>query len=88
MVDALDGKTGQNEFMAGLIQKTDPNWQPISAEAVGNEELSSIKGLAWRQNGEIKMSPDRNFIPDLNELPLPMHHLLPNGCLRGCIKQV
>lgn len=77
LVDALEGKTGQNDFMTGLIQKTDPTWQPAPAEAVASGDLSSIKGVAWRQNGEIKMSPDRNFIPDLNELPLPRHDLLP-----------
>jgi len=77
LLDALDDKTGQNERMTELIQNTDPNWEPVTAEAVTKGNLSSIKGLAWRQNGEIKVSPDRNFIPDLNDLPLPMHHLLP-----------
>jgi anaerobic magnesium-protoporphyrin IX monomethyl ester cyclase len=77
LVDALEGKTGQNEQMEALIQKTDPNHVPISAEMVAHGDLSSIKGLAWRSAGEIKLNPDRLFIPDLNELPLPMHHLLP-----------
>jgi anaerobic magnesium-protoporphyrin IX monomethyl ester cyclase len=77
LVDALEGKTGQNEQMEALIQKTDPNRVPISAEMVARGDLNSIKGLAWRSAGEIKLNPDRLFIPDLNELPLPMHHLLP-----------
>jgi len=77
LIDALEGNTGQNEYMESLIQKTDPVRQPISAEMVARGDLSSIKGLAWRCAGEIKLNIDRPFLPDLNELPLPMHHLLP-----------
>jgi radical SAM superfamily enzyme YgiQ (UPF0313 family) len=40
-------------------------------------DLSFIKGLAWRLAGEIKLNSDRPFIPNLDDLPLPMHHLLP-----------
>ncbi len=39
--------------------------------------LSSIQGLAWRENGEIVINPDRPFIPSLDDLPMPRHDLLP-----------
>jgi anaerobic magnesium-protoporphyrin IX monomethyl ester cyclase len=77
LVDALDGKTGRNEVMADLMRKADPTWAPAPAEAVAAGDLSSIKGLAWRDHSEIKLNWDRPFIPNLDELPLPMHHLLP-----------
>lgn len=77
LIDALDGKTGQNESMEVLMQKTDPTRVPISAEIAGRGDFSSIKGLAWRCADQIKLNPDRPFIPDLDDLPLPMHHLLP-----------
>lgn len=77
LVDALDGRTGQNEKMADLMLKTDPTWTPAPAEAVAGGDLSSIKGLAWRDHSEIKLNWDRPFIPDLDDLPLPMNHLLP-----------
>jgi len=77
LLDALEDKTGQNEEMETLMQKTDPTRVPISADMVGKGDLSSIKGLTWRSAGEIKLNLDRPFIPDLNQLPLPMHHLLP-----------
>jgi radical SAM superfamily enzyme YgiQ (UPF0313 family) len=77
LIDALDGKTGQNQTWESLMQKTDPSRTPISAEMVARGDLSSIKGLAWRCAGQVQLSPDRPFIPDLNELPLPMHELLP-----------
>ncbi len=77
LLDVLEGKTGQNESMETLLQKTDPSRAPVLAEAVAEGDLSAIKGLGWRSAGEIKVNLDRPFIPDLNELPLPMHHLLP-----------
>ncbi|RMF00089.1 MAG: radical SAM protein, partial [Chloroflexi bacterium] len=77
LIDALEGKIGQNDHMTTLMQKADPVYRPISAEAAAAGDFSSIRGLAWRSGGQIKINPDRNFIPDLNELPLPMHHLLP-----------
>jgi anaerobic magnesium-protoporphyrin IX monomethyl ester cyclase len=39
--------------------------------------LADVKGLVWRNAGEIVINPDRPFIPDLDALPLPHHHLLP-----------
>lgn len=77
LVDALEGKTGQNEMMESLMQKTDPTRRPLSAGQVAQGDLGAIKGLAWRLDGKIRVNPDRPFIPDLNDLPLPMHHLLP-----------
>lgn len=77
LIDALEGKSGQNEEMANLMQKTDPTWAPLLEDKVAQGDLSSIKGLAWRSGGQLKLNPDRPFIPDLNDLPLPMHHLLP-----------
>jgi radical SAM superfamily enzyme YgiQ (UPF0313 family) len=40
-------------------------------------QLSAIRGLAWRRNGEIVINPDRPFIKNLDNLPLPRHDLLP-----------
>jgi radical SAM superfamily enzyme YgiQ (UPF0313 family) len=77
LVDVLEGKTGQNERMETLIQKSDPGRESISGALIAPADLSSVKGLAWRCAGEVKANPDRPFIPDLNELPLPLHHLLP-----------
>jgi len=39
--------------------------------------LTPIRGLAWRDQGEIVLNPDRPFIPSLDDLPIPLHHLLP-----------
>jgi radical SAM superfamily enzyme YgiQ (UPF0313 family) len=41
------------------------------------EQLASIKGLGWRQAGEIIVNWDRPFFKSLDDLPMPLHHLLP-----------
>ena len=39
--------------------------------------LAGILGLAWRHQGEIILNRDRPFFPSLDDLPMPLHHLLP-----------
>ena len=36
-----------------------------------------MKGLVWRQRGEVVVNPDRPFIADLDDLPMPRYDLLP-----------
>lgn len=40
-------------------------------------DLEQIKGLAFRQDGQIVMTPPRERIQDLDSLPHPARHLLP-----------
>ncbi len=49
------------------------NVRPMPSSA----QMSSIKGLAWRKQGEIVMNWDRPFFKSLDDLPIPHHHLLP-----------
>jgi radical SAM superfamily enzyme YgiQ (UPF0313 family) len=39
--------------------------------------MSAIKGLVWRDGSEIVVNLTRPFIADLDDLPHPMHELLP-----------
>lgn len=39
--------------------------------------LAHIRGLAWRDGDEIRINPDRPFIPNLDDLPMPLHERLP-----------
>lgn len=45
----------------------------------GDQELDmhAIQGVAWRKGDEIITNPARPFISDLDDLPIPLHHLLP-----------
>ena len=35
------------------------------------------KGLAWRKGDEIVLNFPRPFVADLDDMPIPMHELLP-----------
>jgi radical SAM superfamily enzyme YgiQ (UPF0313 family) len=39
--------------------------------------LASVRGLAWRRGDGIVLNPDRPFVRNLDDLPLPRHDLLP-----------
>ncbi len=87
LVDRLEGKTPSNPKVAKMLRETSrPQSRRVGLEtvtdtfAVATEEspYDSILGLAWRNSaGEIVINPDRPFIPDLDDLPIPMHELLP-----------
>jgi anaerobic magnesium-protoporphyrin IX monomethyl ester cyclase len=40
-------------------------------------QLAAIKGLGWRRQNEILVNWDRPFFKSLDDLPHPLHHLLP-----------
>ncbi|MCS6843824.1 MAG: radical SAM protein [Caldilineales bacterium] len=46
-------------------------------ERAAQSPLAHIPGLAWRLGDEIIINRDRPFFPDLDDLPIPLHHLLP-----------
>jgi len=79
VIDTFEGR--QHDLPAwveNLLRKTDNTWMPAPVVADGKPaNLSTVRGLVWRRHGEIVMNPDRPFIPDLNDLPVPLYHLLP-----------
>ncbi|MBN8619010.1 MAG: radical SAM protein [Anaerolineae bacterium] len=80
VVDTITGRTEFNDDTLKLYKSCDPEWEPKQAERLPNSDyydLSHVKGLVWRRGMEIVRNVDRNFIPNLDDLPLPMHHLLP-----------
>ena len=83
LLDVFEGKTPSDPRVAKMLAETrlqvegsrlqveEDNLQPSTFN------LQSIAGLAWRDDGEIVINPDRPFIPNLDDLPMPLHHLLP-----------
>jgi radical SAM superfamily enzyme YgiQ (UPF0313 family) len=43
----------------------------------GGAPLNLIDGLAYRDNGIVKINPKKSFITDLDSLPFPARHLFP-----------
>jgi anaerobic magnesium-protoporphyrin IX monomethyl ester cyclase len=77
LLDHLEGRTGQRpDDIQRLFEKHDPAYSPALDEE-GQPALEGIKGLVWRRGEEIVVNPARPFLPDLDDLPVPMHELLP-----------
>jgi anaerobic magnesium-protoporphyrin IX monomethyl ester cyclase len=51
--------------------------EEVETRGEGAVDLGHLQGLAWRRDEQIVVNADRPFIPNLDGLPLPMHHLLP-----------
>ena len=69
-----------------LFQEADPEWFQVPGSRLQVAEgdpkpetrnLERIKGLAWRNGNDIVINPDRPFIKNLDDLPLPLHDMLP-----------
>jgi anaerobic magnesium-protoporphyrin IX monomethyl ester cyclase len=71
-------EAGFAERLYKLFTEADPEW--VSAWSNLEPEtcdLKPIKGLVWRDGDEVVVNPDRPFIRNLDDLPLPRHELLP-----------
>jgi anaerobic magnesium-protoporphyrin IX monomethyl ester cyclase len=77
LLDHLEGKIDQRPAdIQKLFADHDPLYKPAFNED-GSVDLGGIRGLAWRNGEEIVVNLPRLFIKDLNDLPIPMHELLP-----------
>lgn len=89
LIDRLEGKSPSNPKVAKMLAETSkPQVRkvgtqtvadafPVAGAASDDEPYASILGLAWRKEDEVIINPDRPFIPDLDDLPIPRHELLP-----------
>lgn len=86
LVDVLDDRQAERPaWVEAMLRKTDPAWTPALPRAERNGHgpaLGGVKGLVWRDRGDVRINPDRPFIPDLDDLPMPLHHLLPLDAYR------
>lgn len=77
LLDHLEGHTEQRPpHIAKLFAEHDPLYKPALSED-GGVVMSGIKGLAWRHGEEIVVNLQRPFIKNLDDMPHPLHHLLP-----------
>jgi anaerobic magnesium-protoporphyrin IX monomethyl ester cyclase len=93
LIDTFEGKTPSNPRVAKMLAETSkPQHRRVGAqEAVdafpsvqSENPAAHILGLAWRNGEEIVINPDRPFIPNLDDLPMPLHELLPLDRSSGC----
>ncbi len=80
IIDVMEGcQSSRPEWVQELLEKTDANWKPSPEPNERGIDLSQIKGLVWRDRGQIRINNSRPFIRDLSDLPIPLHaHLSGN----------
>lgn len=44
---------------------------------IEERDFSSVKGISYRDNGKVAHNPDREYIRNLDDLPMPAYDLLP-----------
>jgi anaerobic magnesium-protoporphyrin IX monomethyl ester cyclase len=77
LMDHLEGKVGERSpEINKIFEKHDPQYKPAFKED-GSVDMRGIKGIAWRKGAEIMVNFPRPFIADLDDMPVPMHELLP-----------
>lgn len=77
LIDHLEMKTDQRSpEIQRIFENHDPQYRPAYQDD-GSLDMFGIKGLAWRKGDEIIVNFPRPFIASLDDLPVPMHELLP-----------
>jgi len=77
LLDHLENKFSERSpEINKIFEKHDPSYKP-SLNDDGTVNMRGIKGIAWRQGEEINLNFPRPFVADLDDLPIPMHELLP-----------
>jgi radical SAM superfamily enzyme YgiQ (UPF0313 family) len=77
LLDNLENKINlRNPEIQEMFATHDPDYKPAVKED-GSVDMYAIKGLAWRNGNEIVVNFPRPFIKSLDQLPIPMHELLP-----------
>lgn len=76
LLDHLEKKIDQRSPEIHKIFSKQLGYKPSFDE---NQQLNMnlIQGIAWRRGDEIIANPARPFVSDLDDLPIPLHHLLP-----------
>lgn len=78
LIDHLECRLNERSpELQAIYDRSDPSYKPALKED-GSVDMYGIKGLAWRRlDGEIVVNFPRPFVAHLDDLPMPMHELLP-----------
>jgi len=77
LLDHLENRFSERSpEVSRIFEKHDPSYKP-SLNEDGSVNMRGIKGIAWRKGDEILLNFPRPFVADLDDMPIPMHELLP-----------
>ncbi|MEK6737480.1 MAG: radical SAM protein [Planctomycetota bacterium] len=51
------------------------------------KDFSTVEGLVWRENGDVKVNPPKSNLADFDTYPFPARHLLPNEKYHSFVSQ-
>jgi radical SAM superfamily enzyme YgiQ (UPF0313 family) len=81
LVDVIDKREHERpEWLCRLLDKADTlsvAMEPPGDSQQSEPDLSVVKGLVWRSQGQARMNESRPFLPNLDDLPIPRYELLP-----------
>jgi radical SAM superfamily enzyme YgiQ (UPF0313 family) len=76
LLDHLEGKIDQRPHDIRKLFSTDPVYK-TTVDENGRVDMHEIPGICWRKGKEIVLNNTRPFIKNLDDLPMPLHNLLP-----------
>jgi anaerobic magnesium-protoporphyrin IX monomethyl ester cyclase len=76
LIDHLEGKIDERSPEIQKLFESEMGYRPAIQED-GSVDMHGIRGIAWREGENIHVNNPRPFFPNLNDLPMPMHELLP-----------
>ena len=65
-------------FDLGVIGEGERTISELLTALERGNSLGEVRGIAFRENGDIKLTPPREFIENMDELPMPAWDLLPH----------
>lgn len=69
-------------FDYGFVGEADTSWPLFLERHSAGRDMSDVKGLLYRKNGEIVFTGEPDVLADIDSVPLPARHLLKNGKYR------
>jgi len=66
------------EFDIGVLGEGEVTIVELLKALEAGKRLDDVKGIIFRDNGQFKVTPGRDFIKDLDTLPMPAWDLLPD----------
>jgi anaerobic magnesium-protoporphyrin IX monomethyl ester cyclase len=76
LIDHLEGKIDERSPEIQKLFESEMGYRPAIKED-GSVDMHGIRGIAWREGENIHVNNPRPFFPKLDDLPMPMHELLP-----------
>jgi radical SAM superfamily enzyme YgiQ (UPF0313 family) len=76
-ITIMKEKAFAEAFDFGFVSEAENSWPQLLNLFQDGKDISGIKGLIYRQNGQVKSTGQPDDIEEIDSLPFPARHLLP-----------